>query len=102
VKTAVFAVGQSILEFPETSDTMALVRDAADCAAGTRATATEFGLDFLPLGWEALDLALPKEIFFRHLFQHLLARLGGTELRELARQLGGYDLTPLGQVLPTA
>ncbi|NMG74623.1 helix-turn-helix transcriptional regulator [Aromatoleum diolicum] len=79
-----------------------LVRDAADCAPGTRATATEFGLDFLPLGWEALDLALPKEIFFRHLFQRLLARLGSAELRELARQLGGYDLTALGQVLATA
>ncbi|NMG42587.1 helix-turn-helix domain-containing protein [Aromatoleum toluvorans] len=75
-----------------------LLHDGADCTPGTRATATEFGLDFLPLGWEALDLALPKEIYFRHLFQRLLARLGGAELGELARQLGGYELTALGQV----
>lgn len=76
-----------------------VVRDAADCTPGTRATAAEFGLDFLPLGWEALDLALPKEIYFRHLFQRLLARLGSAEIRELAQQLGGYELTSLGRVL---
>lgn len=76
-----------------------VVRDAADCTPGTRATAAEFGLDFLPLGWEALDLALPKEIYFRHLFQRLLARLGSAEMRELAQQLGGYEFTALGRVL---
>jgi excisionase family DNA binding protein len=76
-----------------------LVRNAADCTPGTRATASEFGLDFLPLGWEALDLALPKEIYFRHLFQRLLARLGSADIRDLAAQLGGYELTALGRVL---
>ena len=77
-----------------------LVRNEADCAPGCRATAREYGLAFLPLGRVALDLALPKEIFFRHLFQQLLARLGSAELRDLAARLGGYDLTPLGSVLP--
>jgi excisionase family DNA binding protein len=76
-----------------------LARGEADCAPGTRAAAGEFALDFLPLGWEHFDLALPREIFFRHLFQQLLARLGSAELRRLAARLGGYDLTPLGQVL---
>lgn len=76
--------------------------DRADCAAGTRATATRHGLDFLPLGWEALDLALPKEVFFRTLFQRLLECLGSHALEEYARELGGYDLTALGQVIPTA
>lgn len=76
-----------------------LVRDAADCTPGTRATAAESGLDFLPLGWEALDFALPKDIYFRHLFQRLLARLGSAEIRDLAAHLGGYELVGLGQVL---
>jgi len=75
-----------------------LVRHEADCAPGCRAVATAFGLDFLPLGRVALDVALPKEVFFRHLFQQLLARLGSAELRQLAARLGGYDLTPLGSV----
>ncbi len=76
-----------------------LARGEADCAPGTRAAAGEFGLDFLSLGWEHFDLALPREIYFRHLFQQLLARLGSAELRRLAVRLGGYDLTPLGRVL---
>lgn len=78
-----------------------IATDRADCAAGTRATAMRHGLDFLPLGWEALDLALPKEVFFRNLFQRLLACLGSAALGERARELGGYDLTALGQVIPT-
>jgi molybdate-binding protein len=76
-----------------------IARGEADCAPGTRAAAGEFALEFLSLGWEHFDLALPREIFFRHLFQQLLARLGSAELRRLAARLGGYDLTPLGQVL---
>ncbi|KON81617.1 helix-turn-helix transcriptional regulator [Azoarcus sp. PA01] len=77
-----------------------LARDEADCAPGSRAAASEAGLAFLALGWAALDVALPKEVFFRHLFQQLLARLGAPDLRDLAARLGGYDLTPLGHVLP--
>ncbi|BAL22414.1 helix-turn-helix transcriptional regulator [Azoarcus sp. KH32C] len=75
-----------------------IVRGMADCAPGSRATATQFGLDFLSLGWVALDLALPREIFFRHLLQNLIRGVGSIEMREHARLLGGYDLTPLGQL----
>lgn len=77
-----------------------LVRGEADCAPGCRSTAAEYGLAFLPLGQVAFDLALPKEVFFRHLFQQLLARLNSAELRDLAARLGGYDLAPLGSVVP--
>lgn len=72
----------------------------ADCAPGTRGAAAEFGLDFLALGEEALDLALPKAVFFRTLFQQLLAVLGSPPLRNTAARLGGYDLSPLGSLLP--
>lgn len=76
-----------------------LARDEADCAPGTRAAAAEFGLGFLPLGWEALDLALPREILFRKLFQQLLQCYGNPDMRQFASRLGGYELSPLGQVL---
>lgn len=94
----------SVVATAQTEDEAArLIRDErADCAAGTRATATQHGLDFLPLGWEALDLALPREMFFRSLFQRLLGSLGSAPLAERARQLGGYELTTLGQVIPIA
>ena len=76
-----------------------IAREDADCAPGTRAAAAEFGLGFLSLGWEAFDLALPREILFRRLFQDLLAAHGDLRSQTLARRLGGYDLTPLGRVL---
>lgn len=69
---------------------------AADCAPGIRAAAVEFGLDFLPLGQEAFDLVLPRPVYFRALFQHLIRALGSPESRKLAALLGGYDLAPLG------
>ncbi|MDO9598914.1 MAG: helix-turn-helix transcriptional regulator [Azoarcus sp.] len=76
-----------------------LAREEADCAPGTRAAAAEFGLGFIPLGWEAFDLALPREIVFRKLFQQLLQGYGNHTMRQLANRLGGYDLSPLGRVL---
>jgi excisionase family DNA binding protein len=72
----------------------------ADCAPGTRGAAGEFGLDFLPLGWESFDLALPKTLYFRHLFQQLIDTLSSEASRALAARLGGYDLTPLGRAVP--
>ncbi|HHW62762.1 MAG TPA: helix-turn-helix transcriptional regulator [Rhodocyclaceae bacterium] len=78
-----------------------VAREDADCAPGTRAAAAEFGLGFLPLGWEAFDLALPREILFRRLFQDLLATHGDARSQTLARRLGGYDLAPLGRILGT-
>ena len=76
-----------------------VAREDADCAPGTRAAAAEFGLGFLSLGWEAFDLALPREILFRRLFQDLLAAHGDLRSQTLARRLGGYDLSPLGSVI---
>jgi molybdate-binding protein len=70
----------------------------ADCAPGVRAAAGEFGLDFIPLGWEDFDFVLPRAIYFRHLFQRLLEILRSEPLAQLAQRLGGYDLTALGCV----
>lgn len=75
-----------------------LAREEADCAPGTRAAAAEFGLGFINLGWEAFDLAMPREIIFRKLFQLLLQRYGSAEMRQFAIRLGGYDLSPLGRI----
>jgi excisionase family DNA binding protein len=71
----------------------------ADCAPGVRAAATEFGLAFLPLGWEAFDFVLPREVYFRALFQQLLAVLGSEHIRTVAGALRGYDLTDLGRIV---
>lgn len=71
----------------------------ADVGPGVRAAATEFGLDFMPIGWEAFDLALHRGIFFRKLFQELLDFLRSADCRRQANMLGGYDLTELGTLV---
>ena len=71
----------------------------ADVAPGARAAATEAGLSFLPFGSEAFDLALPRNIWFRRLFQELLGRLQSGECRQIADLLGGYDFTESGELV---
>jgi excisionase family DNA binding protein len=73
----------------------------AEVGPGVRAVANEFGLDFVPIGWEAFDLALHRGIFFRRLFQRLLDYLRGNECRRQANMLGGYDLEELGNLIWT-
>ena len=79
-----------------------IARGGADCAPGVQSAAHEFGLAFLPLGWEMFDLVVPRHIVFARLFQRLLAVLGSERAQEIASGLQGYDLTPLGQVLAGA
>jgi putative molybdopterin biosynthesis protein len=74
----------------------------ADVAAGVRGTAAEFGLDFIHIGAEAFDLAMPRGIFFRTLFQKLLEQLRSGECQRLAQMLGGYDFGDLGKLVWSA
>jgi len=71
----------------------------AEVGPGVRAAAAEFGLDFMPIGWEAFDLALHRGVFFRKLFQELLDYLRSADCRRQANMLGGYDLTELGTLV---
>ena len=71
----------------------------AEVATGIRGAASEFGLDFLPIGWEAFDLVMHRGIFFRTLFRKLIDNLRGSESQRLAQMLGGYDLDELGDLI---
>ena len=71
----------------------------ADIAPGARSAATEAGLAFVPIGWEAFDFALYRGIFFRTLFQRLLDELKTPATHDLARALGGYDLSEVGKLV---
>jgi len=71
----------------------------ADIAPGARAAASENGLTFVSTGWENFDLALERGIYFRRLFQDLVARLKDAETGRLAELLGGYDLAETGKLV---
>lgn len=74
----------------------AVAMGQADAAPGARSAAQEFGLNFIPLGWEYFDLVVEKRAYFRHLLQQLLERLKQAETRTMAEVLGGYDLSETG------
>lgn len=71
----------------------------ADVAPGIRGAATEFGLDFYPIGWEAYDFTLYRGIYFRTLFQKILDFLRSSEGKHIAKLLGGYDLNECGLLI---
>jgi putative molybdopterin biosynthesis protein len=89
----------SLIALSEREAAAAIAMDQADVAPGVRAAATEFGLAFIPCGWEAFDIALPRRIWFRRLFQDLIARLKSESCAELATSFGGYDLTSAGELV---
>jgi putative molybdopterin biosynthesis protein len=94
------AIGVQSVAYSERRAAALVAQGGADCAPGVRSAAAEFGLAFLPLGWEAFDLVVPRPVFFRTLFQRLLESLRGETLRGIAADLRGYNLQPLGQVVP--
>ena len=80
-------------------DLAELVRTGqADCGIATRATARSAGLDFVPLVWENLDLAMRQRSYFRPAMQALIRFLAETRLRQRAEELTGYDPSPAGQI----
>lgn len=70
----------------------------ADCGIGTRAAARSAGLDFVPLVWENLDLAMRQRSYFRPAMQALIRFLSERRLQQRAEELTGYDPSPAGQI----
>lgn len=77
----------------------AIAMGRADVAPGARSAANEYGLSFIPFGWESFDLALPRSIWFRRLFQDLIARLRSPASVTTADCLTGYDLSEAGDLI---
>lgn len=76
-----------------------LARRQADVAPGSRAVAGEFGLDFIPLDWEAYDFALDRGVYFRTLFQRFVETMKSEDCQMYAQSLGGYDFQQCGQII---
>ncbi len=89
----------TITALSEREAAAAITMQRADIAPGTRATATEYGVGFIPCGWVSFDLALPRAIWFRRLFQELLARLKSQPCQAMADILTGYNLDGAGDLV---
>lgn len=76
-----------------------IIMQKAEVASGTRAIANEFGLDFISLGWEAFDFVIPRNIWFRHLFQNLISSIKSDFGQQTANKLGGYQFAQCGDLI---
>jgi len=92
----------SALAYSEREAASLIAMGSADVGPGTRSAATEFGLAFLPIGWEAFDLVLYRGVYFRALFQSLLDYLKGSDCQHWAQRLSGYDLNETGKLIWSA
>ncbi|KAA3631097.1 MAG: helix-turn-helix domain-containing protein [Proteobacteria bacterium] len=92
-------ISETVSALSEREAAAAVGMGIVDIAPGTRNAATEFGLGFVPLGWERFDIALDKRKWFRHLVQSLITILGSTEIALIAQQLGGYKRHGLGELV---
>jgi excisionase family DNA binding protein len=77
---------------------LAIRAGAIDCGIGTRAVADAQGIGFVPLLWEAFDLALRRRTYFQPPMQALLDLMRGGEFARQAGLFGGYDIREAGQV----
>jgi molybdate-binding protein len=70
----------------------------ADCGIATRAVAIKAGLHFLPLVWEAFDLAIRRRTYFEPALQAFFTFLRCDEFHAQARALGGYRTGDTGRI----
>ena len=76
----------------------AVAAGTADAAPGVRAAAVRAGLDFLPLGVERYDLAIPRPLFDSPRLRPLREALHARAFRRSAAALPGYDVGEMGTV----
>lgn len=70
-----------------------------DVAPGSKSNAHQHGLNFVASGWEAIDIVLGQNVFFRQLFQNFIDQLGDSNTQQLVQTLGGYNFNDLGSVI---
>jgi putative molybdopterin biosynthesis protein len=78
-----------------------VARGKASVGLGLRASARQFGLDFIPLFQERFDLALAQELLESRRLQPLFDYLQSAEFRRAVEGLGGYETAHTGdQITP--
>jgi molybdate-binding protein len=76
---------------------LAVASGSADAGVAPRAVAERFGLGFVPLAWEPVEIAVGGGAVSG--LEPLLKELRRTEVRRRIEALGGYDLTDAGRAV---
>jgi molybdate-binding protein len=83
----------------ETELGFAVLDGRADAGIAVESAARQLGLTFVKLARERFDLAVDRRGYFEAPMQALLAFARSGSFQRRAKELGGYDLAPLGKVM---
>ncbi len=78
---------------------VAIENETADAGPGLRVTAEQRGLDFISLGQERFDLAVPRRVYESAHAAKLFDQFYSTTFRVHASALHGYDLALQGRIV---
>jgi putative molybdopterin biosynthesis protein len=87
-------------EYTHTAVAVQVLSGRADCGLGILAAAQALGLNFVPLCRERYDLCIPKAYLDDHRVAVLLETLHDSAFRREVEALGGYDVEPMGRLVP--
>lgn len=71
----------------------------ADTGVATKAVASLWNLEFIPIVKERFDMICGQSVFFQKGVQALVAELGGDAFRKRVEHLGSYDFSSSGKIL---
>lgn len=82
----------------EVDAALAVQSGTADAAFGLKTLARQLGLGFVPMIRERFDLLIDRKFWFEAELQTLMTFTATHSFRNKADELGGYDISGLGQV----
>jgi putative molybdopterin biosynthesis protein len=85
-------------EYTHMAVAVQVLAGGADVGLGVMAAAKALNLDFIPLMIERYDLCIPIEFWEDPRVRVLLNTLELTEFKQTVEAMGGYDVSPMGQV----
>ena len=72
---------------------------SADAGLGVLSAANAMGLDFIPVGDEEYDFAVPKKYLDTPMLKLFIEMLKSKEFATELEKLGGYSLEAAGQII---
>jgi putative molybdopterin biosynthesis protein len=85
-------------EYTHLAVAAAIAAGSADCGLGVQSAALALDLDFIPVGWERYDLAIPAAHLDHIGIRHLLAVLNDARFQQALGEQPGYDTRETGKV----
>jgi putative molybdopterin biosynthesis protein len=71
----------------------------SDVGIGVYSAAALMDLDFIPIGDEEYDLAVPAEYLDTDLIQDLIEVMKSSDFKQELDKLGGYDYSKIGTIV---